>query len=430
MQARVEAAPVFVVGAPRAGVQLVTWSLAQHPALEVVPHTGWIGRLSVDLADAYQAGSSTSSRLAVIGTSMEPFLACFGPAVERTLGFGGRILDPPRGTDEGGARKTPRRWVSGDPDHSLYIYGLSRVFPGSRFVHVARGVAPVVRSLVQAATPDGAYYTEASACDAWLRCVRACLQAEHALGPRRMLRIHHRELARDPERTLLRCLAFLEVPYEPACLRPLVGVEPDPAENGDEEARSTTEEGERADPRSWEEARALSRRLLAQSPATGSADRRALAELRRGFEARGTTPDRLADPASSVLRIRAFARSTTPEGSTVLVVSRGDPDLVQLRGRQGWHFPQTSDGVYAGHHPATGDEAVDHLDELRKRGAEYLLIPCTAFWWLEHYEELRAHLATHSRLVAYEQDTCLIFALRRSPERARVRLASTREEAG
>ena len=30
-----------------------------------------------------------------------------------------------------------------------------------------------------------------------------------------------------------------------------------------------------------------------------------------------------------------------------------------------WHFPQTADGVYAGHYPATGEAAIAHLESLR-----------------------------------------------------------------
>jgi len=39
--------------------------------------------------------------------------------------------------------------------------------------------------------------------------------------------------------------------------------------------------------------------------------------------------------------------------------------LIDFDGRTGLHFPQVENGVYAGHHPADGDEAIAHLEQLR-----------------------------------------------------------------
>ena len=49
------------------------------------------------------------------------------------------------------------------------------------------------------------------------------------------------------------------------------------------------------------------------------------------------------------------SRTVTDPGSTVLVVSRGDDALTELHGRTGPHFPQASDGSWAGYHPADSD---------------------------------------------------------------------------
>ena len=40
-------------------------------------------------------------------------------------------------------------------------------------------------------------------------------------------------------------------------------------------------------------------------------------------------------------------------GGNVMVVSKGDNNLLQFEGRTGFHFPETGTGVYAGYHPAT-----------------------------------------------------------------------------
>jgi glycosyltransferase involved in cell wall biosynthesis len=110
-------------------------------------------------------------------------------------------------------------------------------------------------------------------------------------------------------------------------------------------------------------------------------------------------------------RIRATVRAALPARATVLVVSRGDGELLKLDGATGWHFPQQEGGTYAGHNPADGAEAIRHLEELRCRGAEFLLFPATALWWLDHYHDFRRHLESHYSAVVRQDDVCLIFAL-------------------
>jgi glycosyltransferase involved in cell wall biosynthesis len=110
-------------------------------------------------------------------------------------------------------------------------------------------------------------------------------------------------------------------------------------------------------------------------------------------------------------RICEVVRDALPPDATVLVVSKGDNALLQLDGRRAWHFPQREDGVYASYYPADSAAAIVHLEALRKKGAEFLLLPQTAFWWLEHYQEFRQHLEDRYRSVLSGSDACKIFAL-------------------
>jgi hypothetical protein len=109
-------------------------------------------------------------------------------------------------------------------------------------------------------------------------------------------------------------------------------------------------------------------------------------------------------------RVRRAVAEDVPEGATVAVVSKGDSELVDLPGRRGVHFPQGADGGYAGHHPADPADAILRLDAARGRGAQYLLFPATAFWWLGHYAEFRRHLDEHYRLLR-DDETCLLYDL-------------------
>lgn len=110
-------------------------------------------------------------------------------------------------------------------------------------------------------------------------------------------------------------------------------------------------------------------------------------------------------------RVRDAVRSVVPPGATVLVISKGDDELLDLQGMRAWHYPREDAGTYAGHCPADSDEAVAHLEALRGRGAEYLVVPATALWWLDHYGGFRAHLDGVYRAVWSDEAVGAIYSL-------------------
>lgn len=114
-------------------------------------------------------------------------------------------------------------------------------------------------------------------------------------------------------------------------------------------------------------------------------------------------------------RIHGLAGCLLDRELTVVVVSKGDQELVEFESNQGWHFPRTAEGKYVGHHPSDAAEAIAHLEVLRGEGATYFLLPSTYFWWLDHYDALAQHLGSRYRLVANCPDTCLIYDLRAGP---------------
>ena len=103
-------------------------------------------------------------------------------------------------------------------------------------------------------------------------------------------------------------------------------------------------------------------------------------------------------------------RGRVPGGAHVAVVSKGDERLLALGGRTIRHFPAIGE-TYAGFHPSDSEHAVTLLERERERGAEYFVIPATAFWWLDHYAGLARHLETRYRLVASREGTGAIWSL-------------------
>jgi GT2 family glycosyltransferase len=123
----------------------------------------------------------------------------------------------------------------------------------------------------------------------------------------------------------------------------------------------------------------------------------------------GFTASRRLGYRRQVEEVRAAVREGVPAGATVLVVSRGDRELVDVEGREARHFPQDAGGGYLGYHPRDSADAVARLEALRAGGAEYLVLPAASSWWLEHYADFAAHL--RSRYPATELGACTIFRL-------------------
>ena len=144
-------------------------------------------------------------------------------------------------------------------------------------------------------------------------------------------------------------------------------------------------------------------RVLSAPPRWLKAD-----DTRNGASGREAAYAEVADAVAATLH------STTAPGATVLVVSRGDESLLACEGRRMGHFPQAPDGRWAGFNPADSAEAIEHLEALRERGARYLVVPSTQFWWLHHYGEMTAHLNSAYRRI-YSDDHLIMFDL--APER-------------
>jgi glycosyltransferase involved in cell wall biosynthesis len=131
---------------------------------------------------------------------------------------------------------------------------------------------------------------------------------------------------------------------------------------------------------------------------------------RRWPEFRREVHERFCEYQQLPENIRQTVRESLPGGARVLVVSKGDSRLTDLGECQGWHFPQNEDGEYSGYYPADSQQAIDHVENLRAKGAEFLLFPYTAFWWLSKYDLFARHLDSHFQKVA-DNKHCVVYEL-------------------
>jgi tetratricopeptide (TPR) repeat protein len=140
---------------------------------------------------------------------------------------------------------------------------------------------------------------------------------------------------------------------------------------------------------------------------------------RRGVsEGKGFVTTTKSEYEEMILKLRQAVHEILPADATVLVVSKGDPQLLKLDDRRTLHFPQDAKGAYAGYYPPDSTEAIRHLEHLREEGADYIVFPATAFWWLDHYRHFRRHLENNYRMLLRSEGVCAVFAIRDRQETA------------
>jgi hypothetical protein len=105
-----------------------------------------------------------------------------------------------------------------------------------------------------------------------------------------------------------------------------------------------------------------------------------------------------------VKRLHEVTVTTLPANTIVLVVSRGDEELVPQGDSRLWHFPRTDDGLYWDGYPSHSAEAISQLEALRGKGASFIIFPSTAFWWLDYYSDFRDYLDTNYKRMMDDSD--------------------------
>jgi glycosyltransferase involved in cell wall biosynthesis len=95
-------------------------------------------------------------------------------------------------------------------------------------------------------------------------------------------------------------------------------------------------------------------------------------------------------------------------GRTTIAWNTGDGSEGRIYLSQG--------GEYDSRRPRDSHEAISRMEATRTRGAQYLLLPATAFWWLDQYPKFREHLESHCPVVMRDENTCIIFDLRESSQ--------------
>lgn len=414
------AGPVFVLGAPYSGNAALAWSLAQSPRIHHVAGATWLTDLCASLAAVERVGRQVKGRGASITSvghlvqwDVGPgqFWGTFGRGVDSLLAppaTKGQVAGP-RIARLLGNRRRPgprRRWMSAESELHGVVHGLNLLFPDAQYLHVVRRPETAIAAMTASSRANPQPLDRRAAAKEWVAAVRNGLDAERALGAA-VYRVDYERLALEPEGTVRECLAFLGIRWDPACVRVVAGsparllIGTDPAL-----LHHLPEAQEISD---------LVQELSRQTPPAPLTPTEARARLSDCLLAQAGVRKKGPEVPARVKAVRDLVGSCVPRSARALVVSRGQDELLEIEGVEAQHFPQTAGSIYAGHHPGSSDEAIDQLEDLRKRGAEYLVVPRSSFWWFDYYGYLREYLLTRFRLVGYQPDVGVVFNLASPP---------------
>lgn len=108
--------------------------------------------------------------------------------------------------------------------------------------------------------------------------------------------------------------------------------------------------------------------------------------------------------------------SVIPAGDVVILVDQAQFGSMVTTGRHTIPFPER-DGQYWGP-PADDSVAISECERLRAAGAHFIVFAWPAFWWLDYYVALQAHLRTQYACVL-QNDRLVIFDMRQSVDTSR-----------
>lgn len=192
--------PVFICGMFRSGSTLVERVLAAHPAVVAGGELAWFPRLVAGPLAPYPVS-----------------LARVDDAMAERLAAAYRIhiaqLIP-------ADRPAPRWFTDKRPDNFLLLTLIKRLFPRARIIHTVRnpldnGLSIWQQHLDPRVAPHA---TDLAAIGHWYGQYRRLMRHQAACWPDDVLDFDYDGFVADPEPWLRRLLAFLDLPWEPACL--------------------------------------------------------------------------------------------------------------------------------------------------------------------------------------------------------------------
>jgi len=86
-----------------------------------------------------------------------------------------------------------------------------------------------------------------------------------------------------------------------------------------------------------------------------------------------------------------------PTSALIIAPGSGDPTTIYYSKRKGWH--SLGDGRI-GSFPANSEQAIEDVENLRRKGAAYFVLTKNTLWYLDWFRDLEKHLNSHYRQIS------------------------------
>jgi Sulfotransferase family len=232
---------IFIGGCPRSGTTLLGTLLGTHPDCLCVPESHFkIDALRFE--DVRPERVDPARVLALMRRDRdfqgwEESPGAPGPD-ERVVSYTDLVAWLVRRYGARFGKPSPKLWVDHTPDNTRFATTLVDLYPDAKMIHIVRDGRAVAASLLPLHWGPNRIDTAARY---WLWHVGHALAAEACLGPGRVTRVRYEDLVEQPEPTLQRLCAFLDMDYDPVMLKgdgfrvprhmktpfPLIGKPPD-----------------------------------------------------------------------------------------------------------------------------------------------------------------------------------------------------------
>ncbi len=208
--------PVFVVGCPRSGTTLLRDLLRSHPLLTLPDETHVIPDFYRAYGDPRTAEEAERLAARLLGTFwIGLWQLPLRPADFRRCRSFRAVME--LFYDSWARREGKPRWGDKTPHYVLHIPLLAWMFPEARFVHIYRDGRDVALSWLKAGFEPRNLY---AAMEYWAGMVTAGMRDGRKLGPDRYLEVRYETLTSEPEPTMKSVCEFLDLPWDPAVLKP------------------------------------------------------------------------------------------------------------------------------------------------------------------------------------------------------------------
>lgn len=187
---------VFVIGCPRSGTSVLSWTLAQHPSFLTGAESDYLlalfgnGRLRDVHRQSHQRADLGWLRQQEVGFA--EFASMLGLGIEQLYA----------------SRTWGKRWVDATPGYTLMAEDLLCMFPAAKFLHIVRDGRAVVSSMMSSGFDTDWAADFAVACRTWVQYALSGLEAAQS-HPDRVIDVRYEDLTENPESELGRVFEFL-----------------------------------------------------------------------------------------------------------------------------------------------------------------------------------------------------------------------------